>query len=923
MQYNFKEIAKKWQKHWTENNTFTVTEDTSKPKYYVLDMFPYPSGAGLHVGHPLGYIATDIVARYKKLNGYNVLHPIGFDSFGLPAEQYAIQTGQHPAVTTEQNITRYIEQLGNLGFAYDWDREIRTSDPSYYKWTQWIFIQLFESWYNTTTNKAEAIETLIAVFEKKGNTSVQAECDEETPSFTATEWNEFSEKEQRDILLNYRLTYLSETEVNWCPKLGTVLANDEIKDGLSERGGYPVERKKMKQWSMRITAYAQRLLDGLEKVEWSDALKEMQRNWIGKSIGCSLRFQVTNHDFELEVFTTRVDTTFGVTYLSIAPEHNLIATLTTPEQKKAVEGYVAVAKNRSERERQSDVKTVSGVFTGSYATNPFTGEEIPIWIADYVLSSYGTGVVMAVPCSDERDYRFASHYNIPIVSVQEGERTDISQDNFDPKAGTMINSNFLNGLTVKEAIPKAIEFVENKGIGKSKTQFRLRDAIFSRQRYWGEPIPIYYKDGIPYPLPESELPLVLPEVEKYLPTETGEPPLGRATDWNTKEGHPIEMNTMPGWAGSSWYFYRYMDATNGEAPFSKENEAYWKNVDFYLGGSEHATGHLLYARFWNNFLFDRGFVSEPEAFKKLVNQGMIQGRSSFVYRIKDTNKFVSKGLKNEYETSPIHVDVALVNNDKLDIEAFKKWRPDLKDTEFILENGAYICGSEIEKMSKSKYNVVNPDDLVDQYGADTLRLYEMFLGPLEQSKPWNTKGIEGSHKFLRKLWRAVVNEDGTLLVNDDKASADSLKTINTAIKKIGYDVDSLSLNTSVSAFMVCVNELSKQKCSSKEVFEKLLIILSPYAPHITEELWQLMGHTTSITGATFPEVDESTLKEDAHEYPISINGKMRTKLNFSMDLGKEEIEKQVLANEIVLKWTEGKTPKKIIVVPKKIVNVVM
>jgi len=923
MEYTFRAIEKKWQHYWAAEKTFAAKDQSEKPKFYALDMFPYPSGAGLHVGHPLGYIASDIVARYKRLKGFNVLHPMGFDSFGLPAEQYAIQTGQHPAVTTENNLTRYKEQLNNLGFSYDWDRELRTSDPNYYKWTQWIFIQLFNSWYNNEAQRAQDISYLIAIFEKVGNQTIDAVCNEETPQFTADEWLAFSEQEQQTILLNYRLTYLSETEVNWCPELGTVLANDEVKDGLSERGGYPVERKKMKQWFMRIGAYADRLLQGLDKLTWSDALKEMQRNWIGKSKGCSLEFPVDGHALTLEVFTTRVDTSFGVTYVSIAPEHELIDTLTTTAQKEAVTAYVEKAKNRSERDRMSDVKTVSGVFTGSYAINPFNGAKVPIWIADYVLAGYGTGVVMAVPSSDERDYRFATHFDLPIIQVQEGKKTDITQEDFDAKAGTMINSDFLNGLSVPDAIEKAIAYAEEKGIGKAKIQFRMRDAIFSRQRYWGEPIPIYYKEGMPYPLDESELPLVLPEVEKYLPTETGEPPLGRAKDWKTKEGYPLELNTMPGWAGSSWYFYRYMDANNQASFVDKQKENYWQDVDLYLGGSEHATGHLLYSRFWNHFLFDKGFVSTPEAFTKLVNQGMIQGRSSIAYRVNGTNQFVSKELKGEYKTTPIHVDVNIVTNDILDTEAFKNWRPDLADAEFILHEGKYTCGSEVEKMSKRWYNVVNPDDIAEKYGADTLRLYEMFLGPLEQSKPWNTKGIEGTYKFLRKLWRLVYNEQGELLIADSKPTNAMQKTINATIQKIEKDIENLSLNTSVSHFMVCVNELTKQKCNSKEVVEKLLIVLSPFAPHIAEELWSVLGNTESIAYAPFPKVEESYLKEDAHEYPISINGKMRTKISFPLDMPKEAIEKAVLENEVVQKWIDGKAIRKMIVVPKKIVNVVV
>ena len=924
-EYHFQEIEKKWQKHWKENQTFKAPNISEKPKYYALDMFPYPSGAGLHVGHPLGYIASDIISRYKRLKGYNVLHPMGFDSFGLPAEQYAVQTGQHPAITTEENITRYKEQLDNIGFSFDWDREERTSDPSYYKWTQWIFIQLFKSWYNKDADKAESIDNLIATFKKEGNAKVNAACDEETPDFTAEDWANFSEKEQQQMLLNYRMAFMSETMVNWCPELGTVLANDEVINGVSERGGFPVERKEMMQWSLRISAYSERLLQGLDGLDWNESLKEMQRNWIGKSKGCSLFFDVINHDFQLEVFTTRIDTAFGVTYVTVAPEHELVDTLTTSEQKEAVDAYVTASKNRSERDRMSDVKTVSGVFTGSYATNPMNGKQIPIWIGDYVLASYGTGVVMAVPSSDERDYKFATHFELPIIQVQEGPKTDISQDDFDAKAGTMINSELLNGLTVPEAIEKAIEFVEEKGFGKAKINYRMRDAIFSRQRYWGEPIPIYFKDGIPYPIEESELPLTLPEIDDYKPTATGEPPLGRAKDWKyEKEGtqYPYELSTMPGWAGSSWYYFRYMDANNGEQFVNPDVQAYWKDVDLYLGGAEHATGHLLYARFWNKFLFDLGLVNTDEAFKKLVNQGMIQGRSNFVYRVEGTNQFVSKGLKKDYKTTKLHVDVNIVTNDILDTDKFKAWRPDFTDAEFILEEGKYHCGFEVEKMSKSKYNVVNPDDIIAQYGADTLRLYEMFLGPLEQFKPWNTNGIDGVLKFLKKLWRLFYNND-ELIVVDEKPSKEALKVLHATIKKIGDDIERLSLNTSVSNFMICVNELISLKCHNKEILENFLLLLAPYAPHIAEELWQTLGHSESISYASFPEFDESHLKEDTFEYPVMVNGKMRTKLPLSLDLSKEDIEKAAMANEVVQKWLDGNAPKKVIIVPKKIINIVV
>jgi leucyl-tRNA synthetase len=925
-EYKFQEIEKKWQQYWKENKTFQAPSVSDKPNYYALDMFPYPSGAGLHVGHPLGYIASDIISRYKRLKGFNVLHPMGFDSFGLPAEQYAVQTGQHPAITTEKNIARYKEQLDNIGFSFDWEREERTSDPSYYKWTQWIFIQLFNSWYNKDTDKAEKIDELIAVFSKEGNTNINASCDEETPDFTAEEWNAYSEKEQRQLLLDYRLAFMSETMVNWCPELGTVLANDEIVNGVSERGGFPVEQKEMMQWSLRISAYANRLLEGLDDLDWNESLKEMQRNWIGKSKGCSLSFDVIDHDFQLEVFTTRIDTSFGVTYVTLAPEHELVDTLTTANQKEAVAAYVEETKNRSERDRMTDVKTVSGVFTGSYAINPFTGKQIPIWIGDYVLASYGTGVVMAVPSSDVRDYKFASFFDLPIVQVQEGPKTDISQDDFYDKAGTMINSDFLNGLTVPQAIEKAIEFIEEKGVGKAKINFRMRDAIFSRQRYWGEPIPVYFKEGVPYTIEESDLPLTLPAIDDYKPTATGEPPLGRAKDWKyEKDGdkYPYELSTMPGWAGSSWYYFRYMDANNNDEFVSKDAQAYWENVDLYLGGAEHATGHLLYSRFWNKFLFDLGLVNTQEAFKKLVNQGMIQGRSNFVYRINGTNQFVSKGLKKEYKTDKIHVDVNIVVNDTLDTEAFKKWLPEYVTAEFILEDGKYLCGSEVEKMSKSKYNVVNPDDIIARYGADTLRLYEMFLGPLEQFKPWNTNGIDGVLKFLKKLWRLFYNKDGELLLTNDKATPHEQKALHATIKKIGEDIERLSLNTSVSNFMICVNELTALKCHKKEILEQFVVLLAPYAPHISEELWEILGKRSTISYASFPKFDESHLKESDFSYPVMVNGKMRTKITLPADMGKDQIQEAAMKDETVLKWLEGKTPKKVIIVPKKIINLVV
>lgn len=918
--YHFGEVENKWQTKWNTEKTFKAQENSTKPKYYVLDMFPYPSGSGLHVGHPLGYIASDIMARYKRIKGFNVLHPMGFDSFGLPAEQYAVQTGQHPAITTQENITRYIEQLNKIGFSFDWDREIRTSDPAYYKWTQWIFIQLFNHWYNKASDKAEPISQLIKHFETSGNATIQAACDEDVIEFTSADWNNYSEKKQSDTLLKYRLTYLSETMVNWCPGLGTVLANEEVKEGLSERGGYPVERKKMKQWSMRITAYAERLLNELDKLDWPEAMKDMQRNWIGKSIGAMLSFKVVDKNMTLTVFTTRVDTTFGVTYVSIAPEHEWIATLTSEEQKKAVEEYVTKAKNRSERDRMSDVKTVSGCFTGSYVINPFNNEKIPVWIADYVLAGYGTGVVMAVPSSDERDYKFATFYNLPIIAVQEGAHTDITKEDFDPKAGTMTNSGFLNGLTVKEAIPKAIEFVEEKKIGSAKINFKMRDSVFGRQRYWGEPIPVFYKNDIAYVLQESELPLVLPTIDEYKPTETGEPPLARNKEYADKG---YELSTMPGWAGSSWYFMRYMDPQNKTALAAADKIKYWGQVDLYMGGAEHATGHLLYSRFWNKFLFDIGITPNQEPFAKLINQGMIQGVSKFAYRVNGTNKFVSSGLKKEYDTTPIHVDVSIVTNDLLDTEAFKKWRPDFASAEFILENNTYICGSEVEKMSKSKFNVVNPDEIVNKYGADTLRMYEMFLGPLEQSKPWNTNGIEGVYKFLNRFWRLFHDNTSTFNLSNAEASAEELKVLHKTLKRVEEDIERFSFNTPVSMFMICVNELVALKCNKRSILEPLTIALSPLAPHITEELWSLLGHTDSIVHATYPTWDEKYLVESNHEYPISINGKMRAKITLPADMSATEVEQQVLANEVVQKWLEGKTPKKIIVIPMKIVNVVM
>jgi leucyl-tRNA synthetase len=1137
MEYNFTELEKKWQAYWAKNKTFKAADVSDKPKYYVLDMFPYPSGAGLHVGHPLGYIASDIIARYKRHKGFNVLHPMGYDSFGLPAEQYAIQTGQHPKITTEENIARYRQQLDKIGFSFDWDREVRTSDSEYYKWTQWIFIQIFNSWYNKAADKAEEISTLIKAFETNGNADVNAVCNEDTPSFTAQQWQAYSEKEQSDTLMKYRLAYLGEAYVNWCPALGTVLANDEVKDGVSERGGHPVERKLMKQWSMRITAYAQRLLDGLETIDWTESLKESQRNWIGRSEGTSLKFDVfqpsisnpqssiLNYKSSIEVFTTRPDTVFGVSFVTLAPEHELVETLTTPEQKKEVEAYVTQAKNRSERERQADINKITGVFTGSYAVHPFSGKQLPIWIGDYVLAGYGTGAVMAVPAHDSRDYSFAKHFNLPIIEVVAGG--DINKESYEAKEGKIINSDFLNGLDVKEAIKTAIKEIEKRSLGKGKTNYRLRDAVFGRQRYWGEPIPIYYKDGIPYALPENELPLILPEVDKYLPTEDGEPPLARAKDWKykplsnsplrgedktkprwqtaansgwaemkerarqlrnnqtdaesvlwqniknnqlgfkfrrqqvigfnivdfvcldkkliievdgeihnyqkeyddartselEKEGYKVirfenrrvfsdienvlseirhqlqvlpqgedlggasyayEHSTMPGWAGSSWYFLRYMDSKNSKQFVSKQLAEYWQQVDLYIGGSEHATGHLLYVRFWTKFLKDLGYINIEEPAKKLINQGMIQGRSNFVYRaipivissnpkpdLKVANDFlnthpifISKGLinlvlkndiksviyfKNEVnkisekidsfngmlnlncnDVSQFNVDVNIVLNDILDIDDFRKWRDDFKNAEFIAEeNGDYICGYEVEKMSKSKYNVVSPDDICEKFGADTLRLYEMFLGPLEQSKPWNTNGITGVSGFLKKLWKLaqqVIEADKALSPLERlrrEASKAELKTLHKTIKKITEDIERFSFNTSVSNFMICVNELSDLKCNKRAILEPLLILISPYAPHITEELWEQLGHTESIAFAEFPMCNESYLVDDAFNYPISFNGKTRLQLEFPASFSIQQIEQEVMAREDVQKYLEGKTPKKIIIVPKKIVNIVV
>lgn len=922
MEYNFKEVEKKWQSYWQENKTYRVEVDPSKPKYYVLDMFPYPSGAGLHVGHPLGYIASDIYSRYKHLKGFNVLHPMGYDAYGLPAEQYAIQTGQHPAITTEKNIRRYREQMDKIGFSFDWDREIRTCDPEYYKWTQWTFIQMFNSFYCYDEQKAMPITELVKAFEAVGTQGLNVACGEEM-DFTAEEWKNKSTKEQQEILLNYRLAYLADTMVNWCPQLGTVLANDEVKEGLSLRGGYPVVQKKMRQWSLRVSAYAQRLLDGLDNIDWSDSLKDIQRNWIGRSQGADVKFDVKDSDLKLEIFTTRPDTIFGVSFMVLAPESDYVKPLTTPEQADAVAEYLDYVSKRTERERQTEVKKVTGVFTGSYAINPFTNEAIPIWISEYVLSGYGTGAIMAVPGHDSRDYAFAKHFNLPIVPVvDDGEGHDMSEGSYDAKAGKMINSGIINGMEVKEAIAYIAGEVEKRGIGKSKINYRLRDAIFSRQRYWGEPFPVYYKDDLPYMLDESKLPLELPEVDKYLPTESGEPPLGRAKNWKTEDGYPLELNTMPGFAGSSAYFLRYMDPHNNKALVDHEICNYWKNVDLYLGGSEHATGHLIYARFWNMFLYDLGVACEEEPFKKLINQGMIQGRSNFVYRIQGTNTFVSVGLKDQYKTTEIHVDVNIVKNDVLDQDAFRAWMPEYANAEFILENGKYICGWAIEKMSKSMFNVVNPDTIIEEYGADTLRLYEMFLGPLEFSKPWDTQGIDGVYKFLRKFWRLFqVGEDFS--VSDETPSREELKVLHKTIKKVEYDIENFSFNTSIPAFMICTNELTALKCNKRAVLEPLVIALAPFAPHMAEELWSLLGHTQSITKESFPKWEEKFLVEDAFEYPVSFNGKVRFKLSMPLTATNADIEAAVKAAPESTKWLEGKEIKKMIIVPKKIVNIVI
>lgn len=924
MEYNHREIESRWQNQWKKDKTYKTEIVKDKPKFYVLDMFPYPSGAGLHVGHPLGYIASDIFSRYKRLRGFNVLHPMGYDAYGLPAEQYAIQTGQHPETTTNVNIARYRSQLDKIGFCYDWDRELKTCDPEYYKWTQWAFIEMFNHYYDTKAEKAMPISSLVKHFEEKGTSGVNTACGKEI-SFTADEWKKMSEKEKSDVLMNYRIAYLGNTMVNWCPELGTVLANDEVSEGLSVRGGFPVEQKLMYQWCLRVSAYAERLLKGLDKIDWTDSLKETQKNWIGKSEGAEMKFKVADRDdLVLEIFTTRADTIFGVTFMVIAPESNYVDMVTTEKQKKEVEEYLQAVKRKTERERMID-KKMTGVFTGSYAINPITGKQIPIYISDYVLGGYGTGAIMAVPAHDSRDYAFAKTFNLPIIPLIEG--CGVSEQSFEAKEGKMTNSSNgelnLNGLDVKEAIARTKKYIEEKGIGQVKVNYRLRDAIFSRQRYWGEPFPIYYMDGIPHTLPLDRLPLLLPEITEYKPTEKGEPPLGRAKNWKTTEGYPLELNTMPGFAGSSAYYLRYMDPRNNDELVSKEADEYWRQVDLYIGGTEHATGHLIYSRFWNKFLYDLGKVCEEEPFKKLVNQGMIQGRTSFVYRIVGTNTFVSRGLKDNYETTPIRVDINLVNNDILDTEGFKKWRPDFSDAEFILEDGKYVCGYAVEKMSKSMFNVVNPDDIVEKYGADTLRLYEMFLGPLEQSKPWDTNGIDGVNRFIKKLWNLFYKGD-ECLVDDSKPSPENLKSIHTLIKKVTSDIENFSFNTSVAAFMICVNELSKQNCHSREVLGDLLIVLAPFAPHVAEELWHsALGNENTIFDAAWPVWNEEYLKESAVNYAVSFNGKARFTMTVDASLGASEVEKLALENENSAKWLEGKTVRKVIVVPGKIVNIVV
>ena len=922
MDYRHKDIEQRWQQYWKENKTYKTEINSEKPKFYVLDMFPYPSGAGLHVGHPLGYIASDIFARYKRLCGFNVLHPMGYDAYGLPAEQYAIQTGQHPEVTTRENIARYRGQLDRIGFCYDWDREIRTCDPEYYKWTQWAFIEMFNHYFNTAENKARPVSELVEHFEKHGSEGINAAMSK-TLTFTAEEWNAMDEKQKSDTLMNYRIAYLGNTMVNWCSKLGTVLANDEVSEGVSIRGGYPVEQKLMWQWCLRVSAYAPRLLDDLEKLDWSDSIKETQRNWIGRSEGAEMQFRIKDSDVEMTIFTTRADTVFGVTFMVLAPESKYVDMVTTPEQKEAVEAYRNEIKHTTERERMID-KKVSGVFTGAYAINPLYGKEIPVYVSDYVLAGYGTGAIMAVPAHDSRDYAFARHFDLPVIPLIEG--ADVSEESFDAKEGKMINSKGpeldLNGMEVKDAIAATKKFIEEKGIGKVKVNYRLRDAIFSRQRYWGEPFPVYYKDGVPHMLDEKNLPLLLPEIDKYLPTETGEPPLGRARDWQTSEGYPLELNTMPGFAGSSAYYLRYMDPHNDSALVGKEANEYWRNVDLYVGGTEHATGHLIYSRFWNKFLYDLGKVCENEPFSKLINQGMIQGRSNFVYRIKDTNTFVSYNLRKDYDVTPIHVDVNIVSNDVLDVDKFRMWRPEYADAEFILEDGKYVCGYAVEKMSKSMFNVVNPDDIVERYGADTLRLYEMFLGPVEQSKPWDTNGIDGVNRFIKKLWNLFYKGDH-LLVNDEKPSAESLKSIHKLIKKVTADIENFSYNTSVSAFMICVNEFSSQNCHSREVLSDLVVLIAPFAPHVAEELWHAIGNDTSVCDAQWPAWNEEYLKEANVNYAVSFNGKARFNISVPAGMPGNEVEALAVNHENSAKWLEEKTIRKVIVVPNKIVNIVV
>ena len=922
MEYRHKEIEQRWKQYWKDNDVYKTDIDNSRPKYYVLDMFPYPSGAGLHVGHPLGYIASDIFARYKRLQGYNVLHPMGYDSYGLPAEQYAIQTGQHPEVTTVNNINRYREQLEKIGFCYDWSREIKTCDPKYYKWTQWAFIKMFNSYYDRSLAKAMPITALEEHFAAHGSAGIDA-AESEHLDFTAEEWAGWDERRRREVLMNYRIAYIGNTMVNWCPKLGTVLANDEVSEGVSIRGGYPVEQKVMRQWCLRVSAYAQRLLDGLETIDWTDSLKETQRNWIGRSEGAEMNFKVVGKDINLEIFTTRADTIFGVTFMVLAPESEYVSQLVTAEQKEAVDAYLQQIKHKTERERLIE-RQVSGVFSGSYAVNPLTGKEIPVWISDYVLAGYGTGAIMAVPAHDSRDYAFARHFNLPIIPLIEG--CDVSNESFDAKEGKMINSKGaeldLNGMEVKDAIAATKRFIEEKGIGKVKVNYRLRDAIFSRQRYWGEPFPVYYKDGVPYTLDEDKLPLELPEVDKFLPTETGEPPLGRAKNWATAEGYPYELCTMPGFAGSSAYYLRYMDPHNDEALVSPEADEYWRNVDLYVGGTEHATGHLIYSRFWNKFLYDLGVVCEDEPFKKLINQGMIQGRSNFVYRIKDTNTFVSYNLRKDYDTTEIHVDVNIVSNDILDTDKFRAWRPEFADAQFVLEDGKYVCGYAVEKMSKSMFNVVNPDDIVETYGADTLRLYEMFLGPIEQSKPWDTNGIDGVNRFIKKLWNLFYKGDD-VLIDDTTPSADALKSIHKLIKKVTWDIEHFSYNTSISAFMICVNELTSLKCHSRAVLSDLAVLIAPFAPHLAEQLWHDLGNATTVCDARWPKFDEKYLVESTVNYAVSFNGKARFNIKVANGTAREEVEKIALADPAAEKWLAGKTPKKIIVVPNKIVNIVI